>query len=592
MDNKQSFLNYVKAGYALLMVRTHEEARVLADFMNQIHTAKISSDKDGEERYSTYVWDFVDGVVKYTLVKKSPEPERDMREKVNGQPNPKLGHMISQTPGQANFGEGDGSVAAPLIWLDQKAGDNTILFLRDYHPYMRKDFQEWHALSRKIKNLLPTFKSAGKVLVLVGPTLEILPELEKEITVIDYRLPDREDLRIQLQAVCDSANAPFPDGTTQKGQDGKSVKTENVVDEVLDAALGMTVVEAENAFSVSLVEAHKFDPSIVRREKALIIKKTKLLEVVETTDSLEDIGGLEYLKEYLIARAKTFTAEAKKFGISALRGLLFAGVPGCGKSLMAKAVSTALRRPLLRLDMGKIFGKYVGESEDNMASCLHLAEAVSPCVLWIDELEKSIAGNNAGSGQEGHETTRRVFQLLLTWLQEKKADVLLVATANSLDSLPPELLRAGRIDSTWWVDLPDAEQRLEILKIHLRKAGRDAKNFELAEVVSQTGGFSGAELEVLIKEALVRAFTSGHKDLEVQDILGTIPDMTPVSKMQGDKIERQRAKAKADGIKPASRSHAPIVPATAVHTDGKRKVRYTPGPAMGQGPIGGDRPAN
>ena len=569
-----SFINYVRAGYALLWVRSAEEARVLADFMNQVHSTKIKNAQNGEERYTTYVWDIIDGVVKYTLNKKSPEPERDEKEssKTHGQ-------VISQTPGAADsaVGRGDQSTLSPLSWLDTKAPENTILFLRDYHPYLKKDYQDWHVLSRKIRNLLPVFKSRGKVLVIVGPTVEIPAELEKEVTVIDFKLPDRDDLRIILKAVCESAGADYPKDNEE---------------DMIDAALGMTVVEAENAFSVSLVEAGKFDSSIVRREKSLIVKKTGLLEVVETKESLDDIGGLEYLKKYLKERAETFSKEAKEFGIQALRGLLLAGVPGCGKSLTAKAVATAFHRPLLRLDMGKIFGKYVGESEDNMKRCLDLAEAVAPCVLWIDELEKSMAGNNAGSGQEGHETTRRVFQLLLTWLQEKKTDVLLVATANSLETLPPELLRAGRIDSTWWVDLPDREQREEILKIHIKKAKRNPDDYKdsMQEILTRTEGFSGAELEVLIKEALVLAFSRKHKNLQGQDIIDTVQEITPVSRMQGAKIDAQRQKAKNDGIKQASASHAKPSTCAPAQIPGGRKIDRSALPGFG-GPKGG-APAN
>ena len=568
----KTFLNYVRAGYALLWVKSAEEARVLADFMNQIFSSKIKNADDKEEVYTTYVWDIIDGVVNYTLLKKSPEPERvtDTKSKVFGQ-------IVSQTPGAEGsyVGKGDQGLLSPLSWLESKADDNTVLFLRDFHTYLKKDCEQWHIISRKIRNLLPTFKSKGKVLVIVAPTVDIPIELEKEVTVIDFKLPEREELKIILKAVCDSAGAPYPDGS--KG-------TEDLVEELVDAALGMTIVEAENAFSVSLVEAGKFDSSIVRREKALIVKKTGLLEVVEAHESLDDIGGLENLKDYLLSRKDTFTKEAKEFGITPVKGILLAGVPGCGKSLTAKAVASAFNRPLLRLDMGKIFGKYVGESENNMKNCLDLAEAVSPCILWIDELEKSMAGNKPGSAQEGHETTRRVFQLLLTWLQEKKTDVLLVATANSIASLPPELLRAGRIDSTWWVDLPDAVQREEILKIHLRKVKRDpAKYKSLKEVVDKTEGFSGAELEVLIKEALVHAYTKKHKELMVEDIIETIPEITPISKMQSKEIEAQHRDAKDRGIKDASKSHAV---AKAPVGDMKRKVNFPgAGAAASSGPI-------
>ena len=221
----KTFLNYVRAGYALLWVKSAEEARVLADFMNQVFSSKIKNAEDKEEVYTTYVWDIIDGVVNYTLLKKSPEPER-----VTDTKSKQFGLIVSQTPGAEGsyVGKGDQGLLSPLSWLESKADDNIILFLRDFHTYLKKDCEQWHIISRKIRNLLPTFKSKGKVLVVVAPTVDIPIELEKEVTVIDFKLPEREELKIILKAVCDSAGAPHPDGS--KG-------TEDLVEELVDAAL-------------------------------------------------------------------------------------------------------------------------------------------------------------------------------------------------------------------------------------------------------------------------------------------------------------------------------------------------------------------
>ena len=211
-------------------------------------------------------------------------------------------------------------------------------------------------------------------------------------------------------------------------------------------------------------------------------------------------------------------------------------------------------RPLLRLDVGKVFGSYVGESENNIRRCLHIAEAIAPCVLWIDELEKSFSGTK-GNG-DGHETTKRVFATFLNWLQEKTADVFIIATANSVDALPPELLRGGRFDALFWVDLPDAVQREEILKIHLAHVKRDPKSFEknMPELVKASDTFSGAEIEVWVKEALVHAF--GQKsDLSSENLLAVAPEVTPVARLMHDEIEAARGWAKARGAKWASLTH-------------------------------------
>jgi SpoVK/Ycf46/Vps4 family AAA+-type ATPase len=239
--------------------------------------------------------------------------------------------------------------------------------LKDYHPFLKKEFQDSTLITRKIRNLVTKFKAQGKVLVILSPTVEVPLELDKEMTVIEYKLPEAKDLRIVLKSVCAAVGAPYPKEDTL----------------IIDSALGMTSTEAENAFSVSLIEANKFDDVLIRKEKAQIVKKTGILEVIDSNLTLEDIGGLENLKEWLTARQKCFSPEAKTFGVTPPKGLLLVGVPGCGKSLTAKVVATAWGRPLLRLDMGSVFGSYVGESEHNMKKVLDMAEAVAPCVLWI-----------------------------------------------------------------------------------------------------------------------------------------------------------------------------------------------------------------
>lgn len=514
-----SFLNYVMAGYPFLWVQSHEESRVLSEFVASMAKAK--------EAYKTFAWDVAEGVRQIAIKDGILGTEKSV-EKTENDP------------------------MAPLLWLDENAEDNTILFLKDYHPFLEKSFDGSVLLTRKIRNLIAKFKSQGKVLVILSPGINIPMELDKEITVMNFRLPEKKDLRIVLKSVCESGKAKYPSDD----------------EAVLNAALGMTSFEAENALSVSLIESRKFDSNVVRREKASIVKKGKVLEVVDSTYTLEDIGGLENLKTWLKARKDCFTPKAIEFGLKSPKGLLLIGVPGCGKSLSAKAVASAWERPLLRLDMGKVFGSYVGESEDNMRRCLDIAEAVAPCILWIDELEKSFAGNKAGS--EGHETTRRVFQEFLTWLQDKKKDVFIMATANSVESLPPEFLRAGRIDATFWVDLPDAVQRAEIFRIHLKKTGRKADMFDdvMPEIVKACDTFSGAEIEVWIQEALTLAFSSKLDNITKEALVTSAKEITPISKLMKNDIDKARAWAINRGTKNASICHT----VDEVSTTHKRKV--------------------
>jgi hypothetical protein len=248
-----------------------------------------------------------------------------------------------------------------------KAG--SIIFVKDFAPWISDKVGEGILVRRAIKDALEDWKSESKCLVFIGPNQEIPPDMEKEITVVEFPLPDRNRLQVVLQGLADSNKAAMP--------------VNGELESILDAAVGMTDIEAESALSVSLVKAKKFDAGIVRQEKKAILKKTNLIEWIDTAESLDDIGGLDVLKDWLQQKKASFNPNAKAFGVDSPKGLLLIGVPGCGKSLTAKAVSTAWERPLIRLDMGKVFGKYVGDSENNLVMVLKMVEAIAPCVLWI-----------------------------------------------------------------------------------------------------------------------------------------------------------------------------------------------------------------
>jgi len=514
------FKNYVAAGYPLLWIDTFEEYRAMTVFCNEVSS----------KGYSFYSWDRVDGVKKGTLNK---------------------GVLAFEGPSKEPIDD----PLMVLAWADSdKDGmpDNSILCLKDFHSYIKKD-----PITRKIRNIIPRFKAKGRVLAIISPSVEIPHEIEKDITVIHFKLPDINELRITLKSVCEAC--------AENAEEAKKIYPKD--DElILKSALGMTSFEAENAFSVSMVEKREFNPDVIQREKASIVKKTGLLEVIDTPYSLDDVGGLENLKEWLKAREGCFSEQAVKFGINPPKGLLLVGVPGTGKSLSAKAVAKAWSRPLLRLDVGKIFGSYVGESEGNMRRCLTICEACAPVVLFIDEFEKFFGGADS---KDSHETTKRILSTFLTWSSDKTADVFIMATANSVDSIPPAMLRGGRFDSIFWVDLPDSKQREEIITIQLKKVGRGINDYDLTKLANVCEGFSGAEIEVWVKESLVRAYSKGNKKLLEEHLIEIVSEINPISKLMAGDIQKSREWGKSHGVKDASRFHGEPL---SISGPGKRKI--------------------
>src|SRR6185369_4874067 len=338
-------------------------------------------------------------------------------------------------------------------------------------------------------------KNSFKTIILVSPLLEIPTELEKEITVLNFPLPDRVELSQLLDRIIQDVSQ-FKQVKIELDGAGR--------ERLLQAALGLTLSEAENVFAKIIVKDERLsaeDVNEVFAEKQQIIRKSGLLEYYATTETFSHIGGLSVLKDWLQKRAITFTKEARDFGLPAPKGILILGVQGCGKSLCAKAVSTLWQQPLLRFDMGRMFGSLVGSSEENVRRAIAVAESVAPAILWVDEIDKAFAGSQ-GSGATDGGTTARVFGTFLTWLSEKTAPVFVVATANDISHLPAELLRKGRMDEIFFVDLPSPAEREEIFHIHLTRRGRDPRKFDLAALAACSDGFSGAEIEAAVISAL------------------------------------------------------------------------------------------
>ncbi|MCS6777686.1 MAG: AAA family ATPase [Chloroherpetonaceae bacterium] len=431
----------------------------------------------------------------------------------------------------------DNATRDPLAALDfvMDSRDQALFVLKDYHAFITDV-----TVTRRLRDLTVALKTSYKTLLILSPILKLPTELEKEVTVVDYGLPDIEDLDRILESIIQAVK-DNPQVNTQL--------TEFERDQILKAAQGLTASEAENVLAKSLVEKQRFDVDVILSEKEQIIRKSGILEYYPFNEQIGDVGGLDLLKDWMEKRTVAFTEKARDFGLPAPRGVLLLGVQGCGKSLSAKAIGALWRLPLLRLDVGRIFGGIVGQSEENMRKAIRVAESVSPAILWIDELEKGFSGTQSSAQSDGG-TTSRVFGTFLSWMQDKKAATFVVATSNDVKSLPPELLRKGRFDEIFFIDLPSEAERREIFRIHLKKRRRNPDDFDLDALAAATPGFSGAEIEAAVVEALYDAFDE-TRDLTTEDILKAARNTFPLSMTMRERIEELREWA-ATRARPAS----------------------------------------
>jgi SpoVK/Ycf46/Vps4 family AAA+-type ATPase len=408
--------------------------------------------------------------------------------------------------------------------LVHESTEFTVFLLRDFHPYM-KDYR----VVRLLRDLAARLRGRSQTLILSGPTLNLPTDLEKDVTVVDFPLPNEDEINSTLDRVI----------TAVKDNANVDSKIEGLQRELLvKSAQGLTLDEIESTFARSLVEKKRFDVEVILEEKKQIIRKGGLLEYYPAESHLKDVGGLDLLKDWLEKRTSSFTDEAKEFGIPSPKGILLLGVQGCGKSLVAKAIAAQWNLPLLKLDVGRIFGSLVGQSEENIRRAIKTAESVAPCVLWADELEKGFAGIG-GSGVSDSGTTARVFATFLTWMSEKTSPVFMVATANDVSALPPEMLRKGRFDEIFFVDLPESKEREQIFTIHLKKRKRDPAKFNLKQLSKATDGFSGAEIEQVVVGALYIAFDA-KRELAQKDLLAEAKAVVPLSVMMREEIEELR----------------------------------------------------
>lgn len=484
----------LEAGFPLIYLATTEYGRV----MQKVRSMSF------QLGYKCHTWDAVDGL-------KTHVADNSCRLK-----------EIKDHPAA-------GETLDPLALLEYLRGglcmqeDRTpeVFILEDFHKYF--DEMKFPEMLRKLSSDL---KACNKHIVFISPYTKFPIELEKYITLLTIPLPDKDDLELRLRQVAGRDSNINPD--LQKY--------------IIDSALGLTDTEAELAFRLAKTKVglNRRDAiEVIASEKEQIIKKSGILDYVKVDSCLENsVGGLENLKMWLMQRNKAFELKAKAFGLKEPKGILLLGVPGCGKSLTAKCIAAEWKQPLLKLDIGKVFGQYIGNSESNIRQAIATAEAVAPCVLWIDEIEKGLKVGGDGDGG----TTSRVFSTILTWMQEKIKPVFVVATANDISQLPPELLRKGRFDEIFFVDLPTRDERKTIFRIHLQKNHVGHSNIDYDRLADASKFFNGAEIEETVKEAMFIAYVNNPNApyLTTDDVVKAASTVVPLAQTMKTKIDSLR----------------------------------------------------
>lgn len=502
--------NHIRARYSIIQLVTYEETRALTELL------RIATDL----KHDVYIWSASLGVMKDGKI--AAERSADLK------------------------------VAIDFCEERARSKEPHLFIFLDVHGFLGQAGNPVYR--RRLKDMANNIRTQGyrANCIILGCSTEVPADLQKEIVLLDFPLPDRSLVKDCIDQFIAS----------HKGNDRVTIDVdEDTLEHLVEAALGLTLAEIENCLARALVEDLRLDASDVSgllKEKQQVIRKSGILDYIDTsTLSLDAVGGLENLKRWLSARSVTFSSSAKSFGLAPPKGILLTGIPGCGKSLTAKCVSAAWRLPLLKLDMGKVFQGIVGSSEANIRQALAMAEAVSPSILWIDEIEKGLAG--AGGGGDGG-TAVRVFGTLLTWMQEKTSPVFVFATANDISTLPPELLRKGRFDEIFFVDLPSSIEREAILSLQIAAKGRDLKRYDIGRLAELSGEavqgegvrLSGAELEAWVNDAMVEAYrrhaVDPSQDVEMVDFEHTISRIVPMAKMRKEEISKLRSWASKNAV--------------------------------------------
>lgn len=491
MSFNDEFELLLRARYPLIYIPTLEEERA------EIAIAQTAQ-RLGER--AVYLWDFVDGY--------------------QGNPN--------------DQGFGRRNPLQALEFVEKiPANAPSIFILRDFHRFL-----EDISVSRKLKNLARLLKSQPKNIVIVTPQVAIPPDLTEVLTVQEFPLPDVSEIKTEISRLVAATSQSLSD---------------KVLDELVRSCQGLSLERIRRVLARAIAAQGQIQPDdveMVLEEKRQSIRQTQILDYYPTTERISDIGGLDNLKDWLLRRGGAFTERARQYGLPHPRGLLLVGIQGTGKSLTAKAIAHHWHLPLLRLDVGRLFGGLVGESESRTRQMIQLAEALAPCILWIDEIDKAFAGIES-QGDSG--TASRVFGTFINWLAEKKSPVFVVATANNIQALPPEMLRKGRFDEIFFVGLPSQDERQAIFELHLeRLRPHNLKNYDLERLAYETPDFSGAEIEQTLIEAMHIGF-SQNRDFTTDDILEAASQIVPLARTAQEQIQFLKDWAAAGKARMASR---------------------------------------
>jgi SpoVK/Ycf46/Vps4 family AAA+-type ATPase len=486
----------IQAQYPLIYLVTAEEDRAEKEI------AKISQLK--QQPRKLYVWTLTHGMVEY---------------------------------GQARTTQHNTTSPEAAIEWTTRHKEPAIFVFKDLHP-----FKDSAGVTRWLRDAIASFQGTQKVIVLMSPVQQVPIELEKEVVVLDFALPDLTALDRVLSQQLEQTRQ------NRLSNEGR--------EKLLKASLGLTKDEAEKVYRKAYVKRGKIteaEVDIILSEKKQLIRRNGILEFIEEDETIDSVGGLEELKGWLIQRSGAFSERARTYGLPQPKGMLILGVPGCGKSLIAKTTSRLWGLPLLRLDMGRVYdGSMVGRSEANLRGALKTAESISPAILFIDELDKAFAGT-AGSGDSDGGTSSRIFGSFLTWMQEKTSPIFVMATANRVERLPGEFLRKGRFDEIFFVDLPIQSEREAVFSIHLSKRNRDLDRFDLSQLAKVADGFSGAEIEQALIAAMYDAFAQNREFTQL-DIIAAIKATLPLSRTMTEQVTalrdwaRQRARPAAASV--------------------------------------------
>ncbi|MBE7381760.1 MAG: AAA family ATPase [Leptolyngbya sp. SIO1E4] len=492
MSFKDELLLLLRARYPVIYVPTSEEERV-----EQVITAGARQ----LNNRSLYFWDFVEGY------------QGNLNDQGVARRNPlqALEH-IEKLPE---------SVAAVFI-------------LRDFHRFL-----EDVAISRKLRNLARRLKSQPKNLILLAPQVQVPEDLAETITVLEFSLPDIHEIQGEVTRLLGSVNVTL---------------TPQDLDTLVQSCQGLSMERIRRVLARGIAAHGTFRPEdidLVLEEKRQTIRQTQILDFYPAIEQISDIGGLDNLKDWLLRRGNAFSEKARQYGLPYPRGLLLAGIQGTGKSLTAKAIAHHWHLPLLRLDVGRLFAGLIGESESRTRQMIQIAEALAPCILWIDEIDKAFSGVD-GRGDAG--TSSRVFGTFITWMAEKTSPVFVVSTANNIQSLPSELLRRGRFDEIFFVGLPSQEERKAIFEVHMgRLRAHNLQSYDLDRLAYETPNFSGAEIEQAIIEAMHIGF-SQNRDFTTDDILEAASQIVPLARTAQEQVETLQAWAASGKARLASRS--------------------------------------